>query len=90
MVETPQFLLTMPDRLIHGKPFPKALYNGWILDGNYGLPINTGAKQLSLPFFNAGTAANPNTKQQPQQYEIVRRPPAGESALSTLGRGATL
>jgi hypothetical protein len=63
----------------------QSLYNGWILDGNYGLPINTGAKQLSLPFFNAGTATNPNTKLQPQQYEIVRRPPAGESALSTLG-----
>jgi len=63
----------------------QSLYNGWILDGNYGLPINTGAKQLSLPFFNAGTAANPNTTLQPQQYEIVRRPPAGESALSTLG-----
>ncbi len=63
----------------------QSLYNGWIVDGNYGLPINTGAKQLSLPFFNAGTAANPNTQLQPQQYEIVRRPPAGEAANSTLG-----
>jgi hypothetical protein len=63
----------------------QSIYNGWITDGNYGQPINTGAKQLSLPFFNAGTAANPDTTQQPQQYEIVRRPPAGESTSSALG-----
>ncbi|MGA9040536.1 MAG: hypothetical protein WB421_08380 [Terriglobales bacterium] len=63
----------------------QSLYNGWIIDGNYGQPINTGAKQLSLPFFNPGTTTNPNTQQQPQQYEIVRRPPTGESSGSTLG-----
>jgi hypothetical protein len=60
----------------------QSTYNGWIITGNYSLPINTGAKQLTLPFFTAGST---NTSAQPQQYEIVRRPPAGEAATSTLG-----
>jgi hypothetical protein len=59
-------------------------YAGWIIDGNYGTPINTGASQLTLPFFN-GAPAGGNTRNQAQQYEIVRRPPAGESAASPLG-----
>ncbi|HEX4426072.1 MAG TPA: hypothetical protein VH079_11780 [Terriglobales bacterium] len=57
-------------------------YNGWIINGNYGNPVNTGAKQLTLPFFNSSGAS---TSAQPQQYEIVRRPPPGEVATGTLG-----
>jgi hypothetical protein len=63
----------------------QSLYNGWIVTGNYGAPINTGATQLTLPFFTAPSGAAPSSSAQPQQYEIVRRPPAGESATSTLG-----
>ncbi len=58
-----------------------ANYNSWIIDGNVGLAGGTGAKQLSLPFVN-GTAGNSTS---PQAYEIVRRPPAGESPTSLLG-----
>lgn len=44
-------------------------YNGYILDGNYGNPGGTGAKQLNLPFVS-GSA---------QAWEIVRRlPKAGQ------------
>jgi hypothetical protein len=57
-------------------------YNGWIINGNYGQPVNTGAKQLTLPFF---TASGATSSSQPQQYEIVRRPPAGELATGSLG-----
>ncbi|HTF44813.1 MAG TPA: hypothetical protein VK641_12975, partial [Terriglobales bacterium] len=53
-------------------------YTGWIIDGNYGTPINTGASQLTLPFFN-GAPGGASTRNQAQQYEIVRKPPAGES-----------
>jgi hypothetical protein len=59
-------------------------YAGWIIDGNYGTPINTGASQLTLPFFN-GAPGGASTRNQAQQYEIVRRPPAGELASSPLG-----
>jgi hypothetical protein len=57
------------------------LYNSWIIDGNYGKPGGTGASQLSLPFVNnaLGLAG------QPQPFEIIRRPPAGESPTSALG-----
>ena len=56
-------------------------FNGWILDGNWGLPGGTGANLLSLPFVNgAGAAAGG-----PQPYEIVRQPPAGENPTSPLG-----
>ncbi len=58
-----------------------ANYNSWIIDGNVGLLGGTGAKQLSLPFVN-GTSGSPNG---PQPFEILRRPPAGESATSLLG-----
>jgi hypothetical protein len=57
-------------------------YNGWVINGNYGNPVNTGAKQLTLPFFTSSAAS---TSAQPQQYEIVRRPPPGEVATGTLG-----
>jgi hypothetical protein len=60
-------------------------YNGWITDGNYGNAINTGASKLSLPFFTTATSTSPDTHLQPQQYEIVRRPPAGESSSSSVG-----
>ncbi|MFZ0286412.1 MAG: hypothetical protein WAL32_14375, partial [Terriglobales bacterium] len=56
-------------------------YNSYIIDGNQGLVGGTGAKQLSLPFVS-GTSNNPNS---PQPYEIVRKPPAGESPTSLLG-----
>ncbi|MGH9498967.1 MAG: hypothetical protein ACRD3L_07465 [Terriglobales bacterium] len=58
-----------------------ANYNSWVIDGNIGLVGGTGAKQLTLPFVN-GTNGQANS---PQPYEIVRRPPAGESATSLLG-----
>jgi hypothetical protein len=57
----------------------QSTYNGWITDGNYGNPINTGVKQLTLPFVNS------NTGVPVPQYEIIRRPPTGESASSSLG-----
>ena len=56
-------------------------YNSWIIDGNYGNPGGTGATELSLPFINnaLGLAG------QPQPFEIIRRPPAGEVATTALG-----
>lgn len=66
-------------------------YNGWIITGNYGVtgaangvPAGggpTGATQINLPFVG-GTGV---TQAGPQPYEIIRRPPAGESATSPLG-----
>ena len=56
-------------------------YNSWIIDGNYGNPGGTGAVQLSLPFINNALGA----ALQPQPFEIIRRPPAGEAATSALG-----
>jgi len=56
-------------------------YNTMIIDGNYGNKGGTGAKQLTLPFVS-GTG---NAATNPQAYEIVRRPPAGESTTSLLG-----
>jgi hypothetical protein len=56
-------------------------YNSWIIDGNNGLALGTGAKQLSLPFVS-GASGNPNG---PQPYEIVRKPPPGEAPTSLLG-----
>lgn len=51
-------------------------YNGWLLDGNYGQPGGTGARSLSLPFTSGGA----------QPYEIIRRPPNGESPTSSIGQ----
>lgn len=51
-------------------------YNSQIIDGNYGNAGGTGAKKLSLPFVNGTTFP----------YEIIRRPPVGESDTSTLGQ----
>jgi len=50
-------------------------YNAEIIDGNYGTTGGTGAKKLSMPFVN-GTIF---------PFEIIRRPPAGESPTSALG-----
>lgn len=50
-------------------------YNSKVIDGNYGNPGGTGAKNLSLPF--VGGTSFP--------YEIIRRPQAGEDAGSALG-----
>ncbi|MEY2412889.1 MAG: hypothetical protein QOD84_1495, partial [Acidobacteriaceae bacterium] len=59
-------------------------YNGWITNGNYGNAINTGVKQLTLPFVNGAATTNPsNTLAQP--FEIIRQPPAGEGITSSLG-----
>jgi Tfp pilus assembly protein PilX len=56
-------------------------YNGYIIDGN-GTPLGTtdgpngtGASDLTLPFVNGTTFA----------YQIIRRPPVGESVTSLLG-----
>ncbi|MGA9040535.1 MAG: hypothetical protein WB421_08375 [Terriglobales bacterium] len=57
----------------------QSTYNGWITDGNYGQPINTGVKQLQLPFVQSNTGTTV------PQYEIIRRPPTGEPASSALG-----
>jgi hypothetical protein len=54
-------------------------YNTWITNGNYGVPVNTGVRQLTLPFVSS------NTGVPVPQYEIIRRPPAGESASTPLG-----
>jgi hypothetical protein len=50
-------------------------YNSMLIDGNYGNAGGTGAKKLSMPFVN-GTLF---------PYEIIRRPPTGESPTSGLG-----
>jgi hypothetical protein len=56
-------------------------YATWIIDGNYGNPGGTGARKLSLPFIN-GALPGPG---QPQPFEIIRRPPAGEASTTPLG-----
>jgi len=45
-------------------------YNSWVTSGS------TGAKPLTLPFVNSSL----------RPIEIIRRPPAGESATSSVGR----
>ena len=56
-------------------------YNSWIIDGNYGSAGGTGATKLSLPFINNTPGVGP----QPQPFEIIRRPPAGEVPTTPLG-----
>ena len=56
-------------------------YNSWMIDGNYGRPGGTGATKLSLPFINNTPGVGP----QPQPFEIIRRPPAGEAPATPLG-----
>jgi len=50
-------------------------YHGYIVDGNSGGTNGTGAAKLSLPFVS-GTL---------HPFEIIRRPPPGESVTSVLG-----
>jgi type II secretory pathway pseudopilin PulG len=64
----------------------KTTYSGIITDGNYGNTINTGAKQLTLPFVNGASLTNPtNSATAFQTFEIIRKPASGESATSTIG-----
>jgi len=62
----------------------ESYYNGWIIDGNDSSPGGTGATSLNLPFA-AGTTMSGNPGPGPWPYEIIRRPPQGESITSTLG-----
>jgi type II secretory pathway pseudopilin PulG len=66
------------------KTISQTTYNGWIINGNYGNPINTGVRQLTLPFVNGAATTNP-TNVLAQPFEIIRQPPAGEAATSSLG-----
>jgi len=54
--------------------------NSMIVNGNYGSTtpgaIGTGASKLSMPFVSGNA----------QPYEIIRRPPTGESASSATGQ----
>src|SRR5579862_279495 len=59
-----------------------AYYNTFVEDGDYGNTVlGTGATNLTLPFVNGTTGASTG----PQSFEIVRRPPAGESPTGALG-----
>ncbi|HTR65391.1 MAG TPA: hypothetical protein VMH85_06440, partial [Terriglobales bacterium] len=50
-------------------------YNGEITDGDWGGSNGTGVNKLTLPFVGGGALP----------YEIIRRPPSGETSSSTLG-----
>jgi len=57
-------------------------YAGYVIDGDDGnTKFGTGATLLNLPFITGATG----TLTGPQQYEIIRKPPAGESATAPLG-----
>ena len=58
--------------------FSKNTTNLMLVNGNYGSVTvpGTGAKKLSMPFVNGTNFP----------YEIIRRPPAGESSASALGQ----
>ncbi len=59
-----------------------AYYGGMMEDGDWGnTTLGTGASDLTLPFVG-GTTGNTTG---PQPFEIVRRPPAGESPTGLLG-----
>jgi hypothetical protein len=60
--------------------FSQTTTNYQVIDGNYyvtgaSTPAGTGARKLALPFVNGTNFP----------YEIVRRPPSGESSTSVLG-----
>ncbi len=59
-------------------PFSKVTTNYLLINGNYGSKVSpgTGSKKLSMPFVNGSKFP----------YEIIRRPPASESATSALGQ----
>ena len=59
-------------------PFSKTSTLYMLINGNYGSTgssAGTGAKKLSMPFVNGSNFP----------YELIRRPPTGESATSLLG-----
>lgn len=61
---------------------------GMMIDGNYGNAPNSGATNLSLPFVNGATLSQSpglGNPPGPQNYEIVRRPPPGESTTTPIG-----
>jgi len=63
---------------LNASPF----FNGFLIDGDYGNNVlGTGATNLTLPFVNGTTG----TTTGPQPFEIVRRPPVGESPTGALG-----
>ena len=65
----------------------QTVYSGMITDGNYGNTINTGVKQLTLPFVVGATLTSPtNSATAFQTFEIIRKPPAGESTTSSIGQ----
>lgn len=75
----------------------KTTFNGWILNGNYGGKnangggSGTGATCLSLPFTTGSLNCPTGPRQVPsnsgaQTYEIIRRPPSGESVTSAIGQ----
>jgi type II secretory pathway pseudopilin PulG len=57
-------------------------YTGLVIDGNNGKPKGTGATKLTLPFVNGANA----TGQGPQNFEIIRRPTAGDPATLSASR----
>jgi hypothetical protein len=67
-------------------------YKSMIIDGNYGRTNGTGAKCLTLPFVGGGVQACPTGPGQPivttgaYPYELIRRPPAGESTGSPVSQ----
>lgn len=65
----------------------QTVYSGMITDGNYGNTINTGVKQLTLPFVTGANLTTPtNAATAYQTFEIIRRPPAGEQSTSDIGQ----
>lgn len=61
--------------------FSQTTTNSQVINGNYyttgaSTPQGTGAKKLSMPFVNGTNFP----------YEIIRRPPSGESPTSALGQ----
>ena len=65
----------------------QTVYSGMITDGNYGNTINTGVKQLTLPFVVGASLTSPtNSATAFQTFEIIRKPPAGESTTSSIGQ----
>jgi hypothetical protein len=60
---------------------------GMLIDGDYGnTTYGTGATLLTLPFVGGTvTSTGPGLNIGPQNFEVIRRPPAGESTTSPLG-----
>jgi Tfp pilus assembly protein PilX len=57
-------------------------YAGFVTDGDWGnAALGTGATNLTLPFVGGTTGGTTG----PQPFEIIRRPPTGESSTGALG-----